>query len=160
LTPDTTEPEIRERFTEFGPIEDIKMQTDKGYSFVRYQDHVSAANAILKGTGKVIRGRQIKCSWGREKDPSHGAAHGMPPMMPYAHGMPPMMPYAPYYPGSHSQPPTAGAAGAHAAHAAHGGYYPYTPGATPYSYGAGYPGYPAYPSAEQGSQGASAYPKR
>jgi nucleolysin TIA-1/TIAR len=35
LSPDTTEQHLREVFSEFGFIEEIRMQKDKGYAFVR-----------------------------------------------------------------------------------------------------------------------------
>lgn len=44
---------VREVFSEFGTIDDIRIQGDKGYSFVKFQTHQQAAEAIINGTGYV-----------------------------------------------------------------------------------------------------------
>jgi hypothetical protein len=38
-------------FEEFGEIEEVRIQGDKGYSFIRFKEHQLAANAIINGSG-------------------------------------------------------------------------------------------------------------
>lgn len=42
-----------------------------GYAFVVYQRHDNAARAIVANNGILVGGRQIRCSWGKEKDLSY-----------------------------------------------------------------------------------------
>lgn len=43
-----------------GAIEEIRVQQDKGFGFVRYSTHGEAALAIQMGNGLVVRGKPIK----------------------------------------------------------------------------------------------------
>lgn len=54
IAPDTTEPMVREVFSDFGTIDEIRIQGDKGYAFVKFQTHQQAADAIINGTGYVF----------------------------------------------------------------------------------------------------------
>lgn len=45
-----------------GAIEEIRVQQDKGFGFVRYSTHGEAALAIQMANGLVIRGKPIKVS--------------------------------------------------------------------------------------------------
>jgi nucleolysin TIA-1/TIAR len=67
LTPDVNDQMLRSVFSEFGAIEEIRMQKDKGFAFVRFQTHDSAKNAITSMHGKIIGIRAVKCSWGKER---------------------------------------------------------------------------------------------
>jgi len=90
LTPDVTDQMLREVFQDFGYIEEIRIQKDKGYAFVRFQTHESAARAICSVHGRTIGYRNVKCSWGKER-----AAMGGSTVQPYAYN-----PYGygnPYY---------------------------------------------------------------
>jgi len=71
ITPDVAEHSLRNVFSEFGTVEEIKLQTDKGFAFVRYQTHEQAAKAIVGATGRVVGMRPIKCSWGKERAPGY-----------------------------------------------------------------------------------------
>jgi len=104
LSPETTERQIRDVFEEYGRIEEVRIQGDKGYAFARYGTHQTAATAILNGTGKIIGMRTIRCSWGKEKsqDSNNSGSSGynssmpMMPMMPNPYGGGyPMMNYGP-----------------------------------------------------------------
>jgi len=70
LPSEAQEQQLRDIFEEFGKIVECRIQNDKGYAFIKFQDHQSAADAIVNGTGKIIGMRTIKCSWGKEKNDS------------------------------------------------------------------------------------------
>jgi len=127
LTPDVNEVMLRAIFGEFGGIEEIRMQKDKGYAFVRYTTHENARNAITSLHGKVVGTRAIKCSWGKEK-----AATA--PQLP----LPSLVPAAAYAPPNYYQNPYA----APFPPQPYGyGYNAYQPNYYPYnqsSYGNGY----------------------
>ncbi|TVU01504.1 hypothetical protein EJB05_53044 [Eragrostis curvula] len=62
-----------------GAIEEIRVQQDKGFGFVRYSTHGEAALAIQMGNGLVVRGKPIKCSWGNKPTPPGTASKPLPP---------------------------------------------------------------------------------
>lgn len=41
-------------------IEDVRVQKDKGFGFVRYRTHEEAAFAIQAANGRVICGKSVK----------------------------------------------------------------------------------------------------
>lgn len=43
-----------------GMIEDVRVQKDKGFGFVRYRTHEEAAFAIQAANGRVICGKSVK----------------------------------------------------------------------------------------------------
>jgi RNA recognition motif-containing protein len=45
-----------------GIIEDVRVQRDKGFGFVRYRSHKEAAFAIQAANGRVICGKSVKVS--------------------------------------------------------------------------------------------------
>ena len=67
VTQDITEHAIRQIFNDYGVIDEVKVQPDKGFAFVRYANHDSAAKAICGAHSRLIGNRSIKCSWGKEK---------------------------------------------------------------------------------------------
>ncbi|KAL6858966.1 hypothetical protein ACP4OV_017968 [Aristida adscensionis] len=69
-----------------GAIEEIRVQQDKGFGFVRYSTHGEAALAIQMANGLVVRGKPIKCSWGNKPTPPGTTSKPLPP------------PVAPYQP--------------------------------------------------------------
>lgn len=47
-----------------GTIEDVRVQRDKGFGFVRYSTHGEAALAIQMGNARILCGKAIKvCSF-------------------------------------------------------------------------------------------------
>jgi len=97
LAPEVTEPQLKSIFAEYGTIEEIRVQADKGYAFVRFQSHQSAANAIVGLHGQAVESRTIRCSWGKARFPT--AAASPPPFLP-----PPIYGPVPYGP-MQDQPP-------------------------------------------------------
>ncbi|KAJ8479233.1 hypothetical protein OPV22_022960 [Ensete ventricosum] len=62
-----------------GVIEDVRIQRDKGFGFVRYSSHSEAALAIQMGNGRIFCGKPIKCSWGNKPTPPGTASMPLPP---------------------------------------------------------------------------------
>lgn len=61
-----TEQLMRQTFSPFGQIMEIRVFPDKGYSFVRFNTHESAAHAIVSVNGTALEGHMVKCYWGKE----------------------------------------------------------------------------------------------
>ncbi|KAG8549180.1 hypothetical protein GDO81_022379 [Engystomops pustulosus] len=57
---------MRQTFGVFGQIMEIRVFPEKGYSFVRFSSHDSAAHAIVSVNGTTIEGHVVKCYWGKE----------------------------------------------------------------------------------------------
>uniref|UniRef100_A0A8C9DQ40 Cytotoxic granule associated RNA binding protein TIA1 n=2 Tax=Lemuridae TaxID=9445 RepID=A0A8C9DQ40_PROSS len=66
VTSGLTEQLMRQTFSPFGQIMEIRVFPDKGYSFVRFNSHESAAHAIVSVNGTTIEGHVVKCYWGKE----------------------------------------------------------------------------------------------
>ncbi|KAF3949651.1 hypothetical protein ACB098_05G012100 [Castanea mollissima] len=63
-----------------GVIEEVRVQRDKGFGFVRYSTHAEAALAIQMGNvHSYVCGKQIKCSWGSKPTPPGTASNPLPP---------------------------------------------------------------------------------
>ncbi|PWZ54731.1 Oligouridylate-binding protein 1B [Zea mays] len=62
-----------------GAIEEVRVQQDKGFGFVRYSTHGEAALAIQMSNGSVVRGKPIKCSWGVKPTPPGTGSKPLPP---------------------------------------------------------------------------------
>lgn len=43
-----------------GVIEDVRVQRDKGFGFVRYSTHAEAARAIQLGNARILFGKPVK----------------------------------------------------------------------------------------------------
>jgi nucleolysin TIA-1/TIAR len=43
-----------------GIIEDVRVQREKGFGFVRYRSHEEAAYAIQAANGRIIGGKSVK----------------------------------------------------------------------------------------------------
>lgn len=63
-----------------GTIEDVRVQKDKGFGFVRYRTHDEAATAIQMANGRVICGKSVKCSWGSKPTLPNNSMALPPPM--------------------------------------------------------------------------------
>lgn len=48
-----------------GIIEDVRVQRDKGFGFVRYSNHAEAARAIQMGNARILFGKPIKVAYSR-----------------------------------------------------------------------------------------------
>ncbi|CAJ0583946.1 unnamed protein product, partial [Mesorhabditis spiculigera] len=61
----TTEESLREPFSAYGEISEIRMFKAQGYAFVRYDRKEDATKAIMEMNGKEVAGQLVRCSWGR-----------------------------------------------------------------------------------------------
>lgn len=102
LPREITEDELRACFLPFGSIQQIRLNTDKCFAFIKYV-HASlrlsyeivnvflcscrfdstdaASRAVASFQGKLIGGRAIKVGWGRERKPQRSVPYmlGMTP---------------------------------------------------------------------------------
>lgn len=76
LPPHATQNEIHPLFSQFGYVTEIRHQPEKGYAFVKFDSHESAARAIVGLYSHVLGGRHIKCNWGKDRPPAHYAHYG------------------------------------------------------------------------------------
>ncbi|XP_039017515.1 oligouridylate-binding protein 1B-like [Hibiscus syriacus] len=82
LAPEVTQLELHRHFHALGAgvIEEVRVQRDKGFGFVRYNTHAGAALAIqMGGTQSFLCGKQIKCSWGSKPTPPGTSSNPLPP---------------------------------------------------------------------------------
>ncbi|XP_022754778.1 oligouridylate-binding protein 1-like [Durio zibethinus] len=68
-----------------GNIEDVRVQRDKGFGFVRYSSHAEAALAIQMGNARILCGKPIKCSWGSKPTAPGTSFAPLPPPAAPAH---------------------------------------------------------------------------
>ncbi|XP_022154627.1 oligouridylate-binding protein 1-like isoform X2 [Momordica charantia] len=81
LAPEVTSVDLHRYFHALGAgtIEDVRVQRDKGFGFVRYSTHAEAALAIQMGNARVLCGKPIKCSWGSKPTPPGTNSTPLPP---------------------------------------------------------------------------------
>ncbi|XP_017223560.1 oligouridylate-binding protein 1 isoform X1 [Daucus carota subsp. sativus] len=81
LGPEVTSVDLHRHFHAFnaGVIEDVRVQRDKGFGFVRYSNHAEAARAIQIGNARILFGKPIKCSWGSKPTPPGASSTPLPP---------------------------------------------------------------------------------
>ncbi|XP_051147873.1 oligouridylate-binding protein 1B isoform X2 [Andrographis paniculata] len=85
LAPEVTQVDLHRHFHALGAgsIEEVRIQRDKGFGFVRYSTHQEAAMAISLGNAQsFLCGKQIKCSWGSKPTPPGTASNPLPPPAP------------------------------------------------------------------------------
>ncbi|KAJ9559755.1 hypothetical protein OSB04_004915 [Centaurea solstitialis] len=93
LAPEVTQLELHRHFHSLGAgvIEEVRLQRDKGFGFVRYSTHAEADLAIQMGNAQsVLYGKQIKCSWGSKPTPPGTSSNPLPEPAP-APGPAPML---------------------------------------------------------------------
>lgn len=69
LSPYTNQNDLLSLFQNFGYVVEVRMQADRGYSFVKMDTHETAAVAICQLNGYPVHGRPIRCSWGKQDRP-------------------------------------------------------------------------------------------
>ncbi|KMZ71741.1 RNA-binding protein [Zostera marina] len=62
-----------------GVIEEVRIQRDKGFGFVRYNNHSEATLAIQIGNARILHGKPMKCSWGNKPTPPGTCSTPLPP---------------------------------------------------------------------------------
>jgi len=76
LIPYTTQADLIPLFQGYGYIVEVRMQADRGFAFVKLDTHHNAALAITQLQNRLVHGRPIKCSWGKDKEGGAPAAGG------------------------------------------------------------------------------------
>lgn len=123
LVPYCTQADLIPLFQSIGYLSEIRMQSDRGFAFVKLDTHEHAAMAIVQLQGQMVHGRPIKCSWGKDRAEGGAAATPISPTAgasPYGnmpmYGMPQPNTFGQYgfggYGGYPNQAGAAGAAGA------------------------------------------------
>ncbi|KAL0333673.1 UNVERIFIED_CONTAM: Oligouridylate-binding protein 1 [Sesamum angustifolium] len=81
LAPEVTLVDLHRHFHALGAgtIEDVRIQRDKGFGFIRYSSHAEAARAIKMGNARIVFGKPIKCSWGSKPTPPGTSSAPLPP---------------------------------------------------------------------------------
>lgn len=81
LIPFVTQADLIPLFQGYGYIVEIRMQSDRGFAFIKLDSHYNAAMAITHLQNQMVHGRGIKCSWGKDKAPdgTTGSAPSAPP---------------------------------------------------------------------------------
>lgn len=84
LAHEATQVELHRQFHNLGVgvIEEVRIQRDKGFGFVRYSSHKEAALAIQMANGRIVCGKSMKCSWGTKPTPAGTASNPLPPPVP------------------------------------------------------------------------------
>ncbi|CAI9297539.1 unnamed protein product [Lactuca saligna] len=83
LAPEVTSGDLHCHFHALGAgvIEDVRIQRDKGFGFIRYTSHAEAARAIQLGNARYLYGKPLKCSWGSKPTPPGSSSTPLPPPM-------------------------------------------------------------------------------
>ncbi|KIL70623.1 hypothetical protein M378DRAFT_183247 [Amanita muscaria Koide BX008] len=121
LVPYCTQADLIPLFQSIGYLSEIRMQSDRGFAFVKLDTHEHAAMAIVQLQGQMVHGRPIKCSWGKDRADGAVAQPALTPTTtaaPYAnmpmYGVPQPNTYGQYgfgaYPGFPAQAGATGAA--------------------------------------------------
>lgn len=81
LAPEVTSIDLHRHFHALGAgvIEDVRVQRDKNFGFVRFSTHAEAALAIQLGNARLLCGKPIKCSWGSKPTPPGTNSTPLPP---------------------------------------------------------------------------------
>ncbi|PWA00632.1 hypothetical protein BB558_003317 [Smittium angustum] len=66
LTSFTTHDNLLRIFSQYGYVNDIRIQSNNGFAFVKMDTHENAAMAIVSVNGIVLNGKNIRCSWGKD----------------------------------------------------------------------------------------------
>ncbi|XP_026431086.1 oligouridylate-binding protein 1-like [Papaver somniferum] len=81
LAPEVTQLDLHRFFHALGAgvLEEVRVQRDKGFGFVRYSTHEEAAMGIQMGNANMLYGKTIKCSWGSKPTPPGTISTPLPP---------------------------------------------------------------------------------
>ncbi|GJJ09427.1 hypothetical protein Clacol_003649 [Clathrus columnatus] len=82
LVPYCTQADLIPLFQSIGYLQEIRMQSDRGFAFVKLDTHENAAMAIVQLQGQLVHGRPIKCSWGKDRADGGVAPQPGGPMSP------------------------------------------------------------------------------
>src|SRR5215831_12223702 len=90
---DASESEIREYFSQIGPLSFVSVPVDRetgklrGFAFVEFGDRAHAETAISRFDGQLFKGRRLAVNEARERERGTGpAASARPPRSDYGPG--------------------------------------------------------------------------
>lgn len=75
---DTTESEVRQHFSQIGPLSFVSLPTDRetgklrGFAFIEYGDRAHAESAINRFDGQLFKGRRLAVNEARERESGAG----------------------------------------------------------------------------------------
>ncbi|ORX62138.1 hypothetical protein DM01DRAFT_1315507 [Hesseltinella vesiculosa] len=75
LAPEVTQNDLLHPFQRFGFVQDIKLQADRGFAFVKMDTHENAAHSLVQLQNMTIHGRPAKLSWGKDRPPTGWQSH-------------------------------------------------------------------------------------
>ncbi|EFP05033.1 hypothetical protein CRE_03259 [Caenorhabditis remanei] len=78
ISQQTTETDLRESFSTYGDIAEVRVFKTQRYAFVRYDKKECATKAIMEMNGKELTGNQVRCSWGRTQAVPSQALNPLP----------------------------------------------------------------------------------
>ncbi|KAH8337326.1 hypothetical protein KR059_006972 [Drosophila kikkawai] len=64
---------MHKHFVQFGPIQDVRVFKDKGFSFIKFVTKEAAARAIEHTHNSEVHGNLVKCFWGKENGGDNSA---------------------------------------------------------------------------------------
>ncbi|KAL1935284.1 hypothetical protein VTP01DRAFT_4424 [Rhizomucor pusillus] len=64
----TTQHDLAPYFQQYGYVSDIRIQSDRGFAFVKMDTHANASTAIFALQGLQIGGRPVRLSWGKDRN--------------------------------------------------------------------------------------------
>ncbi|KAF7727996.1 hypothetical protein EC973_006761 [Apophysomyces ossiformis] len=62
-----TQQDLAPYFQQYGYVSDIRLQSDRGFAFVKMDTHANASTAIFALQGFQLGGRPAKLSWGKDR---------------------------------------------------------------------------------------------
>uniref|UniRef100_A0A8R1E2C8 RRM domain-containing protein n=1 Tax=Caenorhabditis japonica TaxID=281687 RepID=A0A8R1E2C8_CAEJA len=71
-----TEEDIRQAFSSYGHITEVRIFKMQGYAFVKFEQKDAAAKAIVQMNNQEVCGQVVRCSWGKVNDGSKPAGSG------------------------------------------------------------------------------------
>ena len=125
LAPDTIQNDLAIPFQQYGTIEEIRVLSERGYGFVKFQEHESAIRAIVGMDQEQIGVRKVK--WKKYPIPQPITTYSYQPSYPTPQYGP--NPFIPYQPQQQGQYPAIYAPNQHYQYQyPNTNQYPYNPG--------------------------------
>ncbi|KAI9270114.1 hypothetical protein EDC94DRAFT_598160 [Helicostylum pulchrum] len=69
LPPNVSQTDLVQPFQRFGYVQEVKLQAERGFAFVKMDTHENAANAIVHLQNINLNGSIAKLSWGKDRPP-------------------------------------------------------------------------------------------
>jgi len=78
LAPNTSASDLSILFAAYGQVLEIRMQSDRGFAFLKLDTHENATHAIVGLGGHPLHGRLIKTGWGKDRQDAAMRRAGAP----------------------------------------------------------------------------------